>query len=667
MPIWTINGVPLATLGVTAILRYGQQAADTLTLTQTGPDYDGPVLFTVRQAVVLRLVPDLGSPVIWFQGKVRLIARAAETQSEALVYTCMGGWDLLSRRNYLQNFAQANDVNDPLSTLTTTTRGRVILCQDDAGLKISATEFIKAVLDYAIASGVELQKGTINIPYTLPWDEVTDLKDADAIQRVLQFIPDAQAWVDHRTTPPSFNCVQQPALEPAMLTLQPKGSPDNPVYLRATSVRVEPRDDIRVSTVVLIYLWTNTTNGAGWQGTARDAWPVDATGLEEDALVRTIQLAGSVTNFAEQRCKIRPIDPALVFTTAITTTDSAWGAVSTFWLRKLKHLTSNYVTLIGFRKGTRVVDNPDDPTEALDSACERELIEGAITDWMIDNKNIKHQVQKLTVEVVYDIIPDPAHPAVKERRAELLTTRIRATSAQSQLYSLLDADSSVLAEPMPTGLAKMLWDALNAPRYDGRVVFKHEQPAVIATTRNAINISGTAANWTAIGSPAQGVEIDLSNNTTAIDMGTPKQITADDLVAIYRQNRGRILVSSYQTRTTGQVGTNQTRQGLGVYGPINDSAATRFYPATLDVTVTPAGVMPTVDEIRPAIVGAYDSQPFNPKSGDWININISGVTKFRYQVSLTAPAATDLFNFYFDYPFTSGTRFYVKGHQVGIY
>lgn len=648
--VWKINDTECGPgLGLrNVLLRRSNQVADELLFTQDGAACDGAAHYAVGDEIVLTCTIDAGSPVVWFRGRLRGLPRAGEPTSERLAYRARGAWEQLERRAYLQTWKEASDASDPDSALVDVRRGVVILGQDNTGAKVAVDSAVEDIVQNAIDAGASLAIGTIDLgTLTVPWDEVVDLSCAEAISRLLQWVPDAVVWFDYTVNPPSFNARRRADLTAVnLLTIPSTGPEPATTYAPLTHVRLNPRHDLLVSNVALIYVATNRANESSWVTTARDVYPPGTTGREDGALVRTVQLAGSIyaSTVLEQRITTEVIPSALAFGTGPLTSGTDFDTVKAFWRKHHPLLQRANITIRAFTKGARTTQDPDD---TLDALCNRELLSGAITDWMEDNQAVHTQQQKVTADILVEIA-DPDDATRIEKQLIQASAVITATSASLSLYTFLADDSYTPGEAVPTGIATVLHGALSTLQWDGAITLTEAEVSGLVSVGHSVNLTGTLAAWATMKALVQQVEYDLDAGQTAVSLGPPSQLGPDDLVELYRVNRTRRPVASHLIRTSGKSGGTQARQSLSKHHPVKPGSGTQPAPGRVfNQSLTMAGGEPTPAEIVTGLAACYDTggaaAGLTPATGDCVNFYHSGAFACRVWITATDPrnAATD--------------------------
>jgi hypothetical protein len=571
---WKLNDELLEVLGLKdARLTYANLQPDTLEVRHLTARWDADPLFAYAESVVLTRVlmnePHLGGSVISstvvFRGKCRGFPRFLGRTAESLSYTFAGVWDELQRRPLLQN--QAVVVDPEVSTVPILVpQGLVILNQADDGTSVNIADALEVVINAAIAAGVSIELGTITgYDFAVGWDEIADLTIADAITRLLQVAPDAAVWFDYTPTVPVIHFSRRAELDEVTLPLSLVGVGEWPTYAGLDTLRIRSRPDLVVPFVSIQFRRLNTVGSGSYLSLEKQ---ISGTGTEtdENALVRTIQLAGS--SFTEtiltQECKTLVLAAALgngtLDATVVTLASdaSAFAELSKFWKRKVPALATPGVVIQGFRnrirKAAEVADEDGNPvTPTLDTSLVRELIEGAITPWMRSTGlNRQAQEQNYEVEILYDA-PTAADPAVVFRVTQSYSAPVMATNASTRIYSYQESSDSKPAEPTPENLSGSLYDALSVLQHEGEVTIIEQECSLNYRPGKVLGLTAGRDEWIHMGALIQSATADLDTWRTVVTFGWPTALGPADLVEIFRANRLRRTADRGLFRTTGKL------------------------------------------------------------------------------------------------------------------
>ena len=114
---------------------------------------------------------------------------------------------------------------------------------------------------------------TILTGFLIPFDEVKDVTCTEAFRKMAHWHPDAVAWFDYTTTPPTlyFRSPGDGGLATATLT---KGVPP-----LVSIGQITPRPELQAPAVVIHYEVTTTNNGAASSSISTDVAFVSANGI----------------------------------------------------------------------------------------------------------------------------------------------------------------------------------------------------------------------------------------------------------------------------------------------------------------------------------------------------------------------------------------------------
>ena len=567
---WKLNGQLLEVLGLKdARITYANLQPDTLEVRHLTARWDADPLFAYAQAVTLARVEidesdgSVISSTVVFRGKCRGFPRFLGRTAESLSYTFAGVWDELQRRPLLQN--QAVVVDPDVSDIPIMVpQGLVILNQDDDGTSVNIADALEVCVQAAIDAGVSIELGTITgYDFAVGWDEIADLTIADGIIRLLQVAPDAAVWFDYAPTVPVIHFSRRAELAAVTLPLSPVGVGEWPAYAGLDTLRIRSRPDLQVPFVSIQFRRLNTINGQSYLTVEKQTAGAGSE-TDENALVRTIQLAGSsfTETMLSQECKTLVLASALgngtLDSTVVTATSSpsAFNELSKFWKRKVPALAGPGIVIQGFRnrirKAAEVADGSGDPvTPTLDTSLVRELIEGAITPWMRSSGlNRSAQEQNYEVEIAYDA-PTAEDPSVVFRVTQAYSAPVMATNAVTRVYTFQESGDSVDPEPTPEGLSDSLYEALSVLQHEGEVTIIEQECSLGFRPGKVLGLTGGRPEWADMGALIQSATADLDNWRTSVTFGWPTALGPADLVEIFRANRLKKPADRGLFRTTG--------------------------------------------------------------------------------------------------------------------
>lgn len=231
MPTWTIiNGDGISRtfgeIGIeTVVKRRISQSVDSCEIRFAAGDILSSVPWVNGESIQVKM-----DSTVWFRGNVGDWSASANGRSEKLSVQVNGPFWYLENLVYLQ---QAIFVTDPdedptpsaevltIEDFTTEYQNtsRIILPEDNDGDKVNTSDMISALLDYAIAKGVPIQKGTIDTGVDIPKQNLEAVTIAEAIRKCLRYTPDQTTRIDYSTNPPTIHIRSRDNLTPLTVDL----------------------------------------------------------------------------------------------------------------------------------------------------------------------------------------------------------------------------------------------------------------------------------------------------------------------------------------------------------------------------------------------------------------------------------------------------------------
>jgi hypothetical protein len=340
---WSIGGNTLATLGLevaTATFRTG--AASELTLRRSAA-FDAAPLFAYDAPITLLRA---GAP--YFTGKVKSRPAWGRASGEGQIIRIADAWQDLEDTVYMEPWAIGTGTTDyPMA----------VLGVDSSGDAISSGEQIEEAISYAISAGVDLQLGTVPAGLPLWPSEVRNVSCAEVIRLSLRFHPDWVPWIDHSTTPPTFNVTPRASLDVRTLDLSGAGDVE--------SFSIQRRDDLKPESVRIVYANATIIDGVTYRDHVIDKWPAAGPNEGPRVLSSVIELAGGQMQFQKSRIQTRTLP-----------TDQASAKT---WLKlkfpHLKDVPDAHMAVSGFLK--ELVDETEDHADPVNPRAERLEVDDA--------------------------------------------------------------------------------------------------------------------------------------------------------------------------------------------------------------------------------------------------------------------------------------------------
>lgn len=526
---------------------------DVLSVRCPGP-MDGAALFTYGAAMIVRR-DRTGSGTSWsggsvyFRGKAGLPTRVGSGAAEAVSYPIKGPWWDLERLVFQQTGKFYDGDPEDLAAESTS---ELMIGQSNLGARMTTGECIEEVLDWAIACGLSIAKGTIDPDMQFPFYAARDLTCAEVLRQLLRWHPDCIAWFDYSTSTPTFHCRSLANLTGASVGLSDLIS----------HVRLVPRNDLQLAAVCLRFKVLNTVDGEPWVTLTRDTYPLDATGLALDTLFATIELQGN--NLTNQYAAI--VAEACDAQHATEANRLAW------WKKKDATLASDLLDGLSITSAAVLDDNGD----AIDlEDYPYELLDGQVTDWMVAPDESPGAVINATIKATAtaDVYQESGHvnPVMLEHKREL-SCRVRLTNLPTDTYWL--ATSDYAAESVPTGMAEAIYNAHAGLQYEGEITLAGAAANGIGMGKKLTIATGSATysglliqsvsedNWRDVSGAWQG--------RIRLELGPAKFLGTGDLLELLKANRYRLTIRNPNTRLNARGGFSGT-VGLGEHTAKQDT------------------------------------------------------------------------------------------------
>lgn len=459
---------------------------------------------------------------LWFQGTVDTLPRMGDAVDEMQMITLAGPWRQLEKCTYQQSW-KVYDVDG--SALTNVNKSRVVLMQDSDGDRTTTGAQITDAIDWAIAKGANITKGTIDAGTELPFDERDNMSCADVLLTMLRWLPDYVTWFDYSTSTPTFHCRKRSNLTAASKALT-----------SGNLIEITPRNDRQVSGISITYERTHNDDGDIYKTVDTD----DAgTTTALDTVFANFDLAGSTRTYVKQK----------VVTGTFPTLSSDKSFLKTM-IPALAEIDDADITI---------------NSATNSSAQPRYLTEGQVPDWM------SKTAEEATIEYNLDAVIKDGSDTIEELKGKIFKVQVQATNATTKTYKRLTAYDS--GESVPTGVAAALYASWNTLHYEGTFRFTAEEPAGTVGPGNRFNITSGVTAWASMDALVQEVIEQVDTGTTTVRFGPPRQLEADTLVALFRALRSRRYSWSRSSRTTGTAGEDSDVD-LGGASPTKSSTET---------------------------------------------------------------------------------------------
>ncbi len=434
-----------------------------------------------------------------FVGRVEKFALSKNGgSSELSQLTIKSPWSELDSIVYQQLWKSASNYEGEV-VLSDCWRSKVVLGQNSDGEQISAGEQIIDILSYAVSCGAHFQIGNVSFGQKMLLEEMKDSTCAEAISRVLKWFPDAVAWFDYSGEgAPVLNMSRSGDTEEILIDSED----ENIISFYAT-----PREDLRIDGVTIKYEKENSSGDSEWISVSEDSYPKNFNSKSSNALVMSVDLAGSKTARTIYSAVCEPIRLDLI----------SW------WKSHIPALSDfSNIEILSY--------------ERLHTDLPRELTEGCIP------KGIGYTCEKdlITARVEYD-----SEDGTREARN--VGIHLIATDASTGTFSKSATKS--LAESEPVGLAQAIYEASQPLRFEGNLELSGGRSEQFAMKK--ISAAGFGEEFENMQSIVMSMEENIETDILKINFGPPKHIYPDKIAELYRIDRARTIPSNSNARSNG--------------------------------------------------------------------------------------------------------------------
>jgi hypothetical protein len=526
MPNWTLNAFPLADLGLTlAAGSFRVQSVSTMTL-ERAADFDATEILSYGAPVILAC-----GDTPYFQGKVVSVPKYASGGAEGQVIEIADAWNDLDETIYQEEWNTGTaSVWQPRAVLGL---GKI----DTVWAYLTVAQQVRKIIEYAIDQGVTLQVGSIPTGERLLPTEVSNISCAEAIQMALKFHPDWIPWIDHSTTPPTFNVTPIGSATGTSFAVDGTG----PVI----DFELTARNDLLPESVRIVYETADEIDAEVYRKVYVDKYPAAGPDGGPQVLTATIPLAGMSAQVQKARLK--------------TTTLPYSQETAKPWLKEkipaLADIADEDLKVLKWSLELVPEDDEDFPPPVSPQAermaltdisqATHELVAGTMEDWM------RRRVGPVRVKfelAVRPSVPEALRDMVKALPKEVIVT---GTNAITKTYKTLSHWSA--AEDVPTGIAQAVYTALHAAMpYQGRVTIAAKELPLVPYHGRVVSLPPT---WAGIACPVHSVDWDVGSGTATLGFGPAPHLAPADFLEMQRILRARpVTWWSFAERDSSQIG-----------------------------------------------------------------------------------------------------------------
>lgn len=519
--------------------------------------FDASELFDYGTAVTLKRDGNA-----WFRGTVRPITKSAAGGREAHDYLLEDAWADLEIQTYQEPwFIRQTDYTGPAWS------PRVILGVNSSGTRITVGAQISEVIDFAISVGISIQAGSIPSGMLLWPTPVTGMSCAELIRTSLRYYPDWIPWLDHSTTPPTFNVT--PRSSATARTRSVIGA----AGLNVTKLNDRVPTGVRVvyETATMIddevYRTMQIDQAPAPTGTTAEILAILTAPAGPGMLVTTVELQGLQQQIQKQQVVTRtlPVDQSTAkeylkvkFPIVKDLADTDWNV--TAW-------------------STAVIPEDDDEIDPIDVKLERhygadrtdlprELVKGAVAEWM------QKKVGRVLVE--FTVVASGTATAAEAKKISELPTHftVTATNAVTKIYKGISGYQS--GDDVPVGIAAAYLATIqNGCNFAGSIRIKENDVGATRWHGSKLNVSGGASEWATMDAPIHSVVWDLRTKDVEIGFGPNPDYSVQDYLEFLRLLNKRDH-TNYTTseRTSDELGSESSVSARGDSAGVLDTPET---------------------------------------------------------------------------------------------
>mgnify|MGYP001235183742 CR=1 FL=1 len=447
-------------------------------------DFDADPLWPHGTSVSVVRRVDGGANEILFSGRIFSPQGDGSGESESIQYTALDAWDDFDQEIY----QQSRSIVSNQGVLSSVAYGRILLGQSDDGeTRLTVAQICQAVANYAVSIGIGVQVGSFDAPVTPPWDEVRDKTLSEIILRSLKWQPDAVAWLDHSTVPPTFNVTRRANMSAQSFAV---------TSLDVCRIRSYP--ELKIPGCVITFEYSNARGRTVDTQTAGNALALRCARM-------TIPLEfESGSPGPEQEIAVKSLGD---YNTV------AW------WQQFVPWLPSNAIL-------SDVIATPVIPEGYVNY-----ITAGVIQDWMRTEKLVD------AVEVSFSAKAECTVDGIEYSEKDLAVT-LTITNAVTKRY--IGKFTPPYSESAPSTLAADFYAASSVLQYGGRIkIVEDECISARSLIGKKLNVTGSKTAWQTMGAVVVGVTENLDSGSSEVELGPQQHLCPQDMVELIRANRIR--------------------------------------------------------------------------------------------------------------------------------
>lgn len=475
-----------------------------------------------------------GTAVVWFKGWVSKATPKIGGRSHRIEYEVGNAWYWMERCPYLQTWYALVDPANLAASVVGGLRSRILLGRKVNNLQATIREIVDDVVaqivTMASTSGlpdVPLQVQSSDFPATyIPTRELQGITHGAVIREVLKYLPDAVAWIDDTTTPPTLRLTRRAGATTRTLTIASG---------RIGEVGLERQTEMEYSRVAVVYSRTDTVNGTQSGYSTADVYPVPGGFSANDPRTYNSFLLdfGCLVHYVD----LQGWGSSTIESTLVTRT---WDLTSPDWWRKHHAQLDDAITGpggTGLPVFTAIKVVYEDGTEyeyagptGVAPVLGYELVNtgGAIHDgfYLSNGDEVLKRRYRVLATVAYQ------DASGNEFTGKPVWADFTATNAPSGTYRRTVVYQQ--GETPPSGLAQELYTALSAARWAGTIPLTAQDIGVDVNLGDLVNITGGRTEWLAMDAQVQGIEENPSDGTRTLQVGPVGFLSAADRIELLR-------------------------------------------------------------------------------------------------------------------------------------
>jgi len=432
-----------------------------------------------------------------------------------------------------------------------------VLFQDNTpgptlGWYVKTSDQLVRVLQSAIASGVNIQIGTIDLcerqpwpsgvlnpdahtyqlepqGYYLPFYPIRCIKISEAIKICLKPHPDCFTEIDYTTTPPTFNVRRRSSLGGGGISGTPNpdlvGTPmaaktlpyayTDADGLRHESSSVKPRPELQPRRIAIYYQIDGQTSGGPTYTFVLDAYGGSPPSEIPSGIPGALAWLAATEGVRAMDYSVNLAGPTTKTTTAVLNTYPFYPANLDLWRLKCQPLRADDICPDGTNGALMFCDPPnikvrDNSGNNIDlNSFGWYIVSGSVSPWM----GVTAIEANVSADFTYTKMESDWITVKEKNTKHTHHFRIKLCNYDSAANGNLFSTTQILSsgEGLPLGLAKGLFKDLSPMQYNlsHRILETDGFKGFIKPGKHAINLAGGATEWITMNAAVQSTDYTL--------------------------------------------------------------------------------------------------------------------------------------------------------------